>query len=223
MAVTFTALGVLQEALHTLERVHTTPLPFAYQAHLKASIWVFLLFLPFQIYDALGYVTIAATFITATIYLGFLEIANQVENPFGYDDSDLDLDHFCALIAAELREIVAHPQPDPEQFVTSPLNQPFWPTDQRTATDILQDFDPLHTSSTTASETAQEAHKFHGEAGVRKLAAHVSDELSVAVVHAADTCGSRSTSTTWRTWPRWKGRCSARGSRRGVGGARRWR
>lgn len=23
---------------------------------------------------------------TATVYLGFLEIANQVENPFGYDD-----------------------------------------------------------------------------------------------------------------------------------------
>ncbi len=81
--VTFNATNQLHEALHTLERVHTTPLPFAYQVHLKASIWVFLLFLPFQIYDALGYVTIAATFITATIYLGFLEIANQVEHPFG--------------------------------------------------------------------------------------------------------------------------------------------
>lgn len=86
MTVTFNALGVLQEAVHTLERVHTTPLPFAYQAHLRAAVWAFLSFLPFQIVDALGWVTIPATAITAAIYLGFLEIANQVERPFGYDD-----------------------------------------------------------------------------------------------------------------------------------------
>lgn len=172
-AVTFNALGVLQEALHTLERVHTTPLPFAYQAHLKASIWAFLFFLPIQIYDALGYVTIAATFITATIYLGFLEIANQVENPFGYDDSDLDLDHYCSLIAAELREIVAHPQPDPDEFVSSPLNQPFYPTDDRSAIDILRDYDPR--PGDTDGSSAGVAHSpsvrapFHPDAHSGKL------------------------------------------------------
>ena len=138
----FNATGQLQDSLNTLERVLTTPLPFAYQAHLKVSIWAFLFFLPFQIYDALGYLTIVATCVTATVYLGFLEIANQVENPFGYDDSDLDLDHFCALIAAELREIVAHPQPDPDEFVFSPMNQPFWPTDERTAQEILEECAP---------------------------------------------------------------------------------
>lgn len=41
------------------------------------------------------------------IFLGFLELGTQLENPFGYDDSDLDLDMFCALIARELKEIVA--------------------------------------------------------------------------------------------------------------------
>ncbi len=79
----FNATGQLQDSLNTLERVLTTPLPFAYQAHLKVSIWAFLFFLPFQIYDALGYLTIVATAVAATVYLGFLEIANQVEQPFG--------------------------------------------------------------------------------------------------------------------------------------------
>lgn len=51
---------------------------------------------------------------------------------------DLDLDHFCELISAELREIVAHPTQTFE-FVFSEENQPFGPDDTRSAVEILQD------------------------------------------------------------------------------------
>ena len=57
--------------------------------------------------------------------------------PFGYDDSDLDLDHFCELLGAELKEIVAHPNLDFE-FVFSEDNQPFGPDDTRSASEILE-------------------------------------------------------------------------------------
>ncbi|ORY87442.1 Bestrophin, RFP-TM, chloride channel-domain-containing protein [Leucosporidium creatinivorum] len=139
VSVIFGSLNALQDCIATLERVLTTPLPWAYSLHLRATTYAYLVFLPFQIYSALGYLTILATFVAATIFLGFLELGTQLENPFGYDDSDLDLDHFCELIAAELREIVAHPQPAPSTFVFSPLNTPFLPSDGRSAPEVLND------------------------------------------------------------------------------------
>lgn len=63
----------------------TTPLPFAYNMHLRATTYVYLVFLPFQIYSALGYLTIPAMFIASCVFLGFLELGTQLENPFGYD------------------------------------------------------------------------------------------------------------------------------------------
>ena len=36
-------IGVLQDSLSNLERVRNTPLPFAYQAHLRMSLWYVLL------------------------------------------------------------------------------------------------------------------------------------------------------------------------------------
>ena len=71
---------------------------------------------------------------------------------------------------------MAHPQPDPEKFVASPLNQPFWPTDERSATEILQDYEPGAGASGSEAELSDSGAKCKvcGEAGVRKLAAQVS-------------------------------------------------
>lgn len=142
VAELFAATGKLQDSITTLERVVTTPLPFAYQAHLRASVWIWLLTLPFQVYEYMGWITVPTTCITAAIYLGFLEIATQIEDPFGYDEADLDLDDYCAMIAAELREIVAHPQHTPASFVFSPLNRPFYPADERTASEVFDQVQP---------------------------------------------------------------------------------
>jgi len=39
-------LTSLQDTLSNLERICNTPLPFAYQAHLRLSLWLYLFFLP---------------------------------------------------------------------------------------------------------------------------------------------------------------------------------
>jgi putative membrane protein len=41
-----TNIGTLQECSVNLQRIRNTPLPFAYQAHLRMSLWLYLLFLP---------------------------------------------------------------------------------------------------------------------------------------------------------------------------------
>ncbi|KAJ8073440.1 hypothetical protein AAF712_003988 [Marasmius tenuissimus] len=133
-----TTMGLFQDTVSNLERIGNTPLPFAYQAHLRMSLWLYLFFLPFQIYTDLKWITIPATAFASFLFLGFLEIGAEIENPFNYDLNDLDLDSFCLSIQRELHEITAHSSPDPADFIFSSWNQPFAPADRRTAEDIIK-------------------------------------------------------------------------------------
>ncbi|KAF8590756.1 UPF0187-domain-containing protein [Ramaria rubella] len=134
-----TNLFSLQDTVTSLERVRNTPIPFAYQAHLRLSLWLYLLFLPFQIVSTMNWFTIPATCFAAFLLLGFLEIGQEIENPFNYDENDLDMDSFCLAIQRELHEITAHPAPDPYTYIFTGDNQPFAPIDCRSAEEIVND------------------------------------------------------------------------------------
>ncbi|KAJ3730987.1 UPF0187-domain-containing protein [Lentinula guzmanii] len=79
-------IAAMEDSLVSLERILTTPLP---------TVWIYLFFLPFQLIDQFLWYTIPGTTIAAFIYLGFLAAGEEIEQPFGYDDNDLDLDMFC--------------------------------------------------------------------------------------------------------------------------------
>ncbi|EMD31931.1 hypothetical protein CERSUDRAFT_119262 [Gelatoporia subvermispora B] len=134
-------IASLQDTVTNLDRIRNTPLPFAYQAHLRLSLWLYLFFLPFQIFDAFQWLTIPATAFASFLLLGFLEIGQEIENPFNYDLNDLDLDQFCLSIQRELQEITAHTSPEPEVYIFSPWNQPFAPGDRRNAEEMMNDVD----------------------------------------------------------------------------------
>jgi putative membrane protein len=129
----------LQDAAMNLQRIKNTPLPFAYQAHLRMSLYAYLLYFPFAIYPKFGWFTIPALTFTSFLFVGFLEIGQEIENPFNYDDNDLDLDGFCLSVQRELAEITAHVAPSHEEFVFTGWNQPFAPADRRTAQEIVAD------------------------------------------------------------------------------------
>jgi len=130
-------IASLQDTLSNLDRIGNTPLPFAYQAHLRMSLWLYLLVLPFQVVSTMGYLTIPGTAFAAFLLLGFLEIGQEIENPFNYDENDLDLDEFCLAIQRELHEITAHTMPDPKAFVFTSWNQPLAPADSRSAEELM--------------------------------------------------------------------------------------
>ncbi|KAI0367174.1 UPF0187-domain-containing protein [Pilatotrama ljubarskyi] len=140
VASAFTAgIAQLQDTVTNLDRIRNTPLPFAYQAHLRISLWLYLFFLPFQVWSSFHYLTIPGTAFASFLLLGFLEIGQEIENPFNYDMNDLDLDSFCLTIQRELHEITAHTCPDPEDYVFTAWNQPFAPGDRRTAEEMMSD------------------------------------------------------------------------------------
>ncbi|KAL6300331.1 UPF0187-domain-containing protein [Sparassis latifolia] len=117
------ALGQLVDALTGLERILTTPIPFSYRVHLWTVTTLYCFFLPFQIWDPLGWLTIPATCLLSFIFFGFLFAGEEIENPFGYDKNDLNMDHFTHnIIRNELRALTALPVPDPSVWAFSPLN-----------------------------------------------------------------------------------------------------
>ncbi|KAF7318124.1 hypothetical protein HMN09_00320400 [Mycena chlorophos] len=91
-------LGGIQSfevSLTTVEHILTTPLPFVYSVHIRHVVWLFLFLLPFQLVSMFGWHTVPAVTLASFIYLGFLAAGEEIEQPFGYDDNDLDLDMFC--------------------------------------------------------------------------------------------------------------------------------
>ncbi|WRT70022.1 uncharacterized protein IL334_007015 [Kwoniella shivajii] len=112
-------LSIMSESLSNLERILTTPIPWSYNAHIWEVTWIYCLVLPFQLYGAgFGWVTIPAVVITSYIVLGFAEIGSEIENPFGYDKNDLNLDFFTNnIIKEELAAITARPFTGPEEWI----------------------------------------------------------------------------------------------------------
>ncbi|KAL8945588.1 MAG: hypothetical protein Q9222_007886, partial [Ikaeria aurantiellina] len=79
--------------------------------------------LPFQLWHALGWITIPGTIVGAYIILGIAAIGREIENPFGRDENDLPLDKFCQGLEDELNVIAARRPPRIEEFVSSEENR----------------------------------------------------------------------------------------------------
>ncbi|KAJ6555149.1 Bestrophin, RFP-TM, chloride channel-domain-containing protein [Mycena vulgaris] len=117
------ALNQLVDALTGLERILTTPIPFSYSIHLWVVTTIYCLALPSQIVSTMNWATIPATILLTFIFFGFLVAGEEIENPFGYDKNDLNLDHFTNnIIRNELRAITSASAPDPDRWIFSPEN-----------------------------------------------------------------------------------------------------
>ncbi|KAI8606939.1 Bestrophin/UPF0187, partial [Chytriomyces sp. MP71] len=92
----------LADCVSIFERIRNTPIPIAYEMHLKQTLVVYLLSLPFQIVPTLGWYTIPATLVAAFTMFGIEAIGGEIENPFGYDANDLPQDEFVDSIRDEV-------------------------------------------------------------------------------------------------------------------------
>eukprot|EP00746_Dinoflagellata_sp_MGD_P133132 gnl/MRDRNA2_/MRDRNA2_66827_c0_seq1.p1 gnl/MRDRNA2_/MRDRNA2_66827_c0~~gnl/MRDRNA2_/MRDRNA2_66827_c0_seq1.p1 ORF type:complete len:290 (+),score=34.74 gnl/MRDRNA2_/MRDRNA2_66827_c0_seq1:111-872(+) len=95
----------LGTVLAGFERVMSTRIPFAYIAHLRTSILLYLLALPFFLVKGLGWATVPSVVFLAYVIIGLENLSIEIENPFGYDANDLPMDLYCAEIARDIRDI----------------------------------------------------------------------------------------------------------------------
>ncbi|CAK5262402.1 unnamed protein product [Mycena citricolor] len=99
-------IATFEISLTALEHILTTPLPFVYSVHIRHVVWMYLFLLPFQLVSSFGWHTVPAVSVGAFVYLGFVAAGEEIEQPFGYDDNDLDLDMFCRdIIQADLTRL----------------------------------------------------------------------------------------------------------------------
>jgi len=99
-------ITALEDCLTALERILTTPLPFVYSAHIRHTVWLYLFTMSFQLTDTFGYITIPGVAVASFLFLGFLAAGEELEQPFGNDRNDLDLDSLCRdIIHVELEDL----------------------------------------------------------------------------------------------------------------------
>lgn len=120
-------LASLNDVLTGTERILNTPLPVAYSIAIAQMTWVYILLLPFQLYKSLGWVTIPGCVLGAYLILGLLLIACELENPFGYDVNDLDLEGFCRQCASEIDIISSIRKPKTSDWIRKDENKVLFP------------------------------------------------------------------------------------------------
>ncbi|MFY0577808.1 bestrophin family protein [Cystobacter fuscus] len=97
---------LLIDYLGGCERIHKTPMPFAYMLHLRRALVLYCFSLPLALVDAFGWATVPATFVVAYLFFGIEEIGVEIEDPFGNDDNDLPLERICDTIQKNLTALL---------------------------------------------------------------------------------------------------------------------
>lgn len=105
MRVIDVELAKLLEVCGACERIARTPIVRSYRVFARQCILLFLLTLPWGIVSDFGWWTIPLTTITAYFMIGMEIVAEHVEEPFGHDEDDLDLEGLCNTIEKSIGEI----------------------------------------------------------------------------------------------------------------------
>jgi putative membrane protein len=87
------------------ERIQRTRIVTSYRTFARQCTWLILLTLPWGVAADFGLWTLPLTVITAYFMIGLETVAEHVEEPFGYDEDDLDLEGICAAIESSVAEI----------------------------------------------------------------------------------------------------------------------
>ncbi len=101
---------LLIDYLGGCERIHKTPLPFAYVVHLRRALVIYSFTLPFVLLnDAQIWITPFETMFLAYVFFGIEEIGVEIEDPFGEDENDLPLEDICESIYKNTEGLLSVP------------------------------------------------------------------------------------------------------------------
>ncbi|EIE80881.1 hypothetical protein RO3G_05586 [Rhizopus delemar RA 99-880] len=108
VSVTTNSIDTLVNSLTAFERIVHTPIPKAYNIHLKQAVMLYIFFLPFALVDTLGWLVAPVVTLVSFTLFGIEAIGAEIENPFGYDDNDLPLNRYCDELKKEVEYIIYH-------------------------------------------------------------------------------------------------------------------
>lgn len=79
----------MMEYSNQLERIKNTPIPLSYVFHIKVSVLIYLLMLPFGMFHDSGIWSVPLVMLIYYIIAGVEIISSEIENPFAGDPNDL--------------------------------------------------------------------------------------------------------------------------------------
>jgi ion channel-forming bestrophin family protein len=98
-------LAELLDICGACERIARTPFVRSYRIFLRQCIVLLLLTFPWGLANDFGWWTVPITFLVSYFMIGMEVVAEHVEEPFGYDEDDLDLDGLCNTISRSVDQI----------------------------------------------------------------------------------------------------------------------
>lgn len=101
-------LDKMVDSLGSCDRIIKTPMPLVYGIRLQQLLLLYCMSLPFQVVEYFRWYTWLVVALITFVVLGLEEINSQIENPFGDDDNDLDLDASCETVIQNIESLISH-------------------------------------------------------------------------------------------------------------------
>jgi putative membrane protein len=86
------SLNSILESISACERIKTTPIPFSYFIHIKISIFLYLVTLPFSLFADMQLWSTIVVMVLYFLISGVEIISSEIENPFSGEPNDLPID-----------------------------------------------------------------------------------------------------------------------------------
>lgn len=99
-------LKTFADIIGACERIRNTPIPYSYSIFLKKFIFVYVTTIPLALIGYFGYYSCLITIFIFYVLVSMEILAEEIEDPFGNDDSDLPTDDLSAKIRANVKEIL---------------------------------------------------------------------------------------------------------------------
>jgi putative membrane protein len=98
-------LNKFMEVAGGCERIKNTPIPFTYSVFIKKFIFIYVMLFPIVYSTQLFFIIIPVTMFILYVLASIELIAEEIENPFNGDESDLPLEAIVKNIGKNTREI----------------------------------------------------------------------------------------------------------------------
>ena len=99
------------------ERIRNTPIPYSYMMYIKKFIFIYIITLPFGFLTDSGYFTILIVLLVTFVLMSVELIAEEIEDPFGFDLNDLPTDELESKIPCAVNHTSPQPPPLPPPVV----------------------------------------------------------------------------------------------------------
>ena len=98
-------LNGLIASLGGCQRIKNTPIPYSYSLFIKKFIFMYVITLPIVFFHFDYWAVLITTFVFYAL-VSMEVLAEEIEDPFGYDDNDLPLDQICQIIEKDIKNIM---------------------------------------------------------------------------------------------------------------------